>query len=326
MKRSLLVLFGLLLAAWAASGCYIIQGNEQAVIRRLGRVLTTGSGAVALRASGLHYDLPWPLSRVDRVNLNQIRTLTIGSAEVVDVEGAGFLQSAEAAGESQFLTGDKNVLHLQLNVHYRIAAGGVDRFLFGSESVDRRLQLLVESIAADLVSQSGVDYVHPLGLGELREQLTARTREMADALDLGVDVEEVAINSVYPPIQVKAQFLEVSNARADKEKSINQAAAYAEQKLAAARAESQQTLDAAQTFRQESIEAARGMADSFTKLVEQFRREEQQGVQSYAAARQMAARRIYTESIEDVLRVLAGKVFLDSGKPVDLTIFRDPKK
>lgn len=320
------IAIAVLLAAYLATGFYIVRGNEQATVRRFGRLLRTETDVVALRASGLHYDLPWPFSRIDRVNLNEFRTLSIGAPQMQDIQGGGFLQSIDAATRSQFLTGDKNILHLQINVQYRIAESGVDDFLYRSESAERRLQRLAESIAADLVSRSGVDFVHPLGLGELRDMLTSRTRRSAAESGLGIDVEEVAINAVYPPVQVKSYFLDVSNARADKQKYINAANAYAEQQLAAANAEARRILDDAESYRQQSISAAHGSADSFAKIIEQFQREESQEIHSYAAARDMSMRRLYIETLEDIFRDLAGKVFLDSGKPVDLTIFRDPQE
>jgi membrane protease subunit HflK len=224
------------------------------------------------------------------------------------------------------MTGDKNILNLHINVNYRVSELHCRDYLYASVSPERRLKRLVESTAANLISQSGVDFVHPLGLGELREMLTSRTRRLAEEQRLGIEVEEVAINSVYPPVLVKADFLDVQNARADREKFINAARAYAVSRLESARSESKQQLDNAQIYRQRTVEAARGSAESFNKLVAQLRSEEKAGVHSYGDARQMAMQRLYVDAMRDILRKVAGKVVLDSGKEVDLTIFRDPKE
>jgi membrane protease subunit HflK len=240
-----------LLVMYLVGGFYIVRGNETALVRRFGRLVRNDTGRAVLKMSGLHYDLPWPLARIDRVNLNELRTLTIGNAETDEIDGTSFLQSVSSAGRSQFLTGDKNILNLQLSVQYRVSEASADDFLFASRSPERRLQRLAEATAADLISRSGVDFVHPLGLGQLREMLTVRTRRLAEQHRLGIDVEEVTINAVYPPVRVKADFLDVANARADKQKYINAAAAYAEQQLAAARGESQRTRDSANIYRQE---------------------------------------------------------------------------
>jgi len=317
-----LILIALL--AYLSCGFYLVRGNEAAVVRRFGRVLTTEAGTVALKPSGLHYDLPWPFTRVDRIRVNEVRTLTIGTAEVEDIAGSQFLQAVDPARQAQFVTGDKNILNLYVTVHYRVSETHILDYLFGSENPERRLQTLAESALADLVLRSGVDFVHTLGRNELREQLVARVRDLAEENRLGLVVEDVAISNVYPPLRVKAQFIDVMNARADKETYINEARAYAEQKLAEARALAQKKIDEAEAYRQRLIEEARARADSFLKMIAQFRAAEREGIQTYAQARQMALRRYYIETMEGILRKVAGKVFLDSGKPVDLTIFRDP--
>jgi membrane protease subunit HflK len=315
----------ILVLAYLATGFFIVKGNEKAVVRRCGRLVSTESGTARLISGGLHYDLPWPFAAVSRIRLNEVRTLSIGMAGGDDIEENAFLQPVGTARRSQFLTGDNNILDVQITVQYRIAESATAEFLFASESVEDRLQLLIESIAADLISRSGVDFVHPLGLGELREMLTANARRSVEERKLGVEIEEVAISAVNPPIRVKSYFLDVANARADRQKYVNAALAYQLRRQQTARGESRRVRDEAEIFRQNAVESARGRAESFTKLLDQFEREETDGVQSYAAARQMALRREYVDVMQDVLRRVASKVFLDSGKPVDLTIFRDPK-
>ena len=323
--RKWIVLIVLVGGAYLSTGFFVIRSNETAVVRRFGKSLTTDSGNVSLKSSGVHYDLPWPLAKIDRVRINEVRTLRIGSAEIEDIEGTQFLQAVDPARQAQFPTGDKNILNLQVNVYYRISESNVGDFLFASETPERRLQLLAESVLADLVLSSGVDFVHTLGRDRLRERIIANVRELADSERIGVVVEDVTIGSVYPPARVKAQFLDVMNARADRETYVNEARAYSEQRLADAQAAARKVLDEAQVYRQRLVEEARAQADSFLNMVDRFRLAERQGRQTYVQARQMALRRYYIETMEEVLRNVAGKVLLDSGKPVDLTIIRDPE-
>jgi membrane protease subunit HflK len=318
------IVTAILVVAYLATGFFIVSGNEKAVVRRCGRLVTTEAGTARLIAGGLHYDLPWPFATVRRIRLNEVRTLSIGMAGGNDAEVNAFLQPAGAARLSQFLTGDKNILDVQIIVQYRIAESSTAEFLFGSESVEDRLQLLVESIASDLISRSGVDFVHPLGLGELREMLTAKTRQSVAERKLGVEIDEVSIAAVNPPIRVKSYFLDVANARADRQKYVNAALAYQLQRQQSARGESRRVRDEAEIFRQDVVESARGRAASFNRLLDQLESQETDGI-PYYQARQMALRREYVDVMQDVLRRVASKVFLDSGQQVDLTIFRDPK-
>ncbi|MCA9116135.1 MAG: hypothetical protein KDA79_13695, partial [Planctomycetaceae bacterium] len=228
--RNLLLL---VLAAWLTSGFYIVRGNEQAVLQRFGRLVTSAGGQPQVVGSGLHIDLPWPLSRVSRLNLNEVRTLSVGLSESDIPSESSFLQTVGEAASSQFLTGDRNILNLQVTAQYRIAGPAVGKYLFGSRSPEDRLRRMMETAVADFVSRSGVDYVHPLGLAELRILLTRAVRQAADEAELGIEIDEVSVSSVHPPVRVKAYFLDVSNARADYEKYINSARSYEEQKLAA---------------------------------------------------------------------------------------------
>ena len=317
-------LIGVLLLGWLATGFYIVPGNEKAVVRRFGRVVTAALGRPALQGSGIHYDLPWPLAAVDRFNLNEVRSLAVGDVDLPAREGE-FLSPGQSTARSQYLTGDKNILQVQIGVQYRLSETEFADYLYASTSPEEHLQRLAEATAADLIARSGVDYVHPLGLGELRQKLTERVRQLAAEQRLGLEIEEVAVSAVAPPVHVKADFLEVSNARADKDKYINSALGYAEQRHEGAGAEAQSILDEAAIYRERTVEAAKGSADRFTSLVAQFRKQESDGG-SYAAARQMALRREYLTTMQEILRNVAGKVLLDSGKPVDLTIVRDPSE
>ena len=326
MKRWWGGLIAIVMVAYLCFGFYVVRGNEKAAVRRFGKVLRTESGAVTLKPSGLYFDLPWPFTQIDRVNVNEVRTLTVGKAEVDDVETGQFLQAVDATQQSQFITGDKNILNVQFSVHYRVSEVDVDAWLYGTQNPEHRLRLLSESALSDLMLHSGVDFVHTLGRAQLREMLLRRTRELAGNSRLGLEVEDVTISSVYPPIRVKAQFLDVMNARADKATYINQANNYVEQRKADATAAERKTRDEAETYRQHNVEAAKAKAESFVKMIDRFKLDEKEGIQNYAAARQMAMRRLYIEAMEDILKRVAGKVFLDSGKPVDLTIFRDPQE
>ena len=245
------------MAVYLAAGFYVVRGNEKAAVRRFGRAIRTPENRVALEGSGLHYTLPWPCSDIDRVNLNEMRTLSIGMGEVAEPGAGGFLRSLEAENQSQFLTGDKNILHLQINAQYHVAEPAVEDFLFRSAAPERQLERIVASVATDLIAQSGVDFVQPLGQVELNGLLTAGVRRLAEEQRLGLEIDDVAINAVYPPILVKSYFLDVTNARADKVNFINAGMAYAEARHSAAKAEARSTLDEAASYRQQTVESAR---------------------------------------------------------------------
>lgn len=325
--KSFFAVLGVASLGWCSTGLYMVQSNERAVVCAFGRVQRDSAGNVELMKSGLRFTWPWPLSQVDRLKLNKTQTLMIGlksTPEASDVDA--FLQPVANGTQSQFLTGDKNIMNVQITVQYRISETQADRYLFQTVEGSKQLSARVESIAADLIARSGADFVHPLGLGVLRELLTQRARQAAEQLQLGLYVEDVTISSVSPPIRVKRDFLDVTNARADREKYIQSAHAFAEQQLAAAQAEANQIDNESRSYRRRVIESARGEEASFRELVSKLQQFGSLETVEYQTARNLALQRRYMDTMESILASVAGKVFLDSGKPVDITIFRDPRE
>ena len=304
MKKLLLVV---VVAVYAASGLYIVKGNEQGVVRRFGRF------APYLVSSGLHYDWPWPFARVDRVNVNQTRTLAVGWGSS-DAAEPTLLAADNPSRRGEFLTGDKNILHLLLHVHYRIA--DPQAYLTAAVSPEEQLRLLAERETTEAVAASGVDFLHPAGVNALRDVLTRRLSESVRRGHFGLEVEDVTVSELQPPARVKRAFLEVANARAEKERLISEAHADAERRVAQARAESGRLLDRAESDHRQAVEEARGAAERFTALAAELPAPDAKN----AIDRRRAFRRFYWQALEEILPRLSRQVFVDGQKAVDFTV------
>ena len=315
----------LVLGSWLLTGVYIVGGNERAAVRRFGRAVTDSDGRLLLKRSGLHYDWPWPFSKVDRVNLNEIRTLNtpLVTSQPID-ENQLLGESFEV--EPAFLTGDKNLLNLRLAVQYRVDGTHVGDFLYGSVSVEERLSCLAETAATELLAQSGVDYVQVSGQAEWRRELSRRLQIRADAGRLGIVVEDVTLEEISPPIQVKADFLDVANARADREQIIQAALSAADSRRQAAQAEAREIRDAAQSEAREIVQAAKGSAARFLQIISPFHTDPASPESpNRILARRLAMERYYHQTLAEILNRVKGQVFLDTGQPIDLTILRQLK-
>ena len=316
------------IAAWLLCGFYIVQGNQQAVVRRFGALVRNEEGRVEISSSGLRWDLPWPLAQVDRVNTHEVHTLTVGLPEFgpeLDLDDAAeFLKNVDPAHQSQFLTGDRNILNLQVTVHYHV--GNIQKYLFQESTPRTRLRSLVESLVADAVSRSGVDFVYVHGRNRLREVLMHRLATRHPAEQLGLVVDDVTVGAVYPPIQAKSEFLEVMNARAERETHVNNARAYQVKRSNESQAEANRVKLEADAYRSRTVAAAQGEAARFDQLVTQIQREAQSGTQNYTQTRQLAMKRMYLETVQSIFSKVAAKIVLDSSKPVDLTILRESGK
>lgn len=312
------ILIGVLCLGYAATGIYVVRGNEQALVRWFGKARPQ------LVGSGLRYSLPWPMCRVDRVNLNETRTVTVGRGATDEVDDSDFLKAPAYSRQSEYMTGDKNILNLQISVQFRIE--DPRRYLLEQEDPERHLRLLVQSLVADAVSRSGVDYVHPLGLTALRQLLTQEVRTACERQGLGLYIEDVTLADVRPPVQVKQAFLDVSNARAEKERLMSEAQTTSERLVAQAEAQATQLQDQAEADRAQQLSRASAEASRFNALIDQFESTAKSATQSYTQAKDLARQRLYWTTLETLLPKLSRTLYVDSGKPIDLTIQRDRRK
>lgn len=301
-----------LIAAYLATGFYVVGGAEKAVVRRCGRA------AAQLQTSGLHYDLPWPWTRVDRVNLAAVRTLTLGEAASNTTE----LLPVDGAPPAYALTGDKNLLRLRVSVHYRLREAQIAEFLFHEAAAERRLRHLVEAALSDLVSRSGVDYVHTVGVAELNARLTADLRRLVEEVRLGIDVEMATLDAAEPPARVLAEFLDVSNARAESARAVQEARTAAEQRVAAANADARQRLEAARRDQQTELARARGAAARCEQLLTQIETDSQAAGVSREQLRELTLRRLHWETATAVFRRAAKTWIYAADRPFDLNVLR----
>lgn len=299
---------------YVASGLYLVRGNELALVRWCGKAQPK------MVAAGLHFGWPWPFARVERINLNQMRTFGFGVSGGDEVEDTDFLRPVAASREGEYLTGDKNILHLLVSVQYRVV--DPHAFLLRQEAPQRHLKYLTQTRIAQAVGASGVDYVHPLGLNELRQIVTIAVRDSVERLQLGILVEDVAISEVRPPLQVKHAFLDVANARSEKERLISEAQSAAEHALLQAQSAGQQHLDQAttQSFREHSV--ARNEAQRFLALLQQIEESAQAGGQTMLAAKRATQQRMYLTVLEELLPRLRDQIVIGEGQPIDLLLPR----
>ncbi len=308
----------LLLAAvllYLATGFYVVRGNEKAVVRRFGRY--TGHS----QSSGLHYDWPRPFRRIDRINFAAVKTLTIGGMTAPPAPAAGEL--AQLSPQA-FLTGDQNLLQVRAQVLYRPLEQHIADYVFAQSSPEIHLSQLAEAALADLLSRSGVDYAHVQGLTELNEQLTQRLRSAAAQQRLGIEIEQAVIEAAEPPVRVKADFLDVSNARAEQARGVQEARTWAEQRGSQAESQRQRQIYEAHGERQARIIAAQGSADRFRHLVAQMRREAEPAG-NYEQIRDLALQRMSWQTLQEIWPKIRKKTVVNNSGPVDVGLFPESK-
>jgi len=269
----------ILVALYVLSGFYTVRAGESAVVRRFGRVLTGNVGP------GLHYRLPWPVDRVDIVDVNAIRR-------------------AETP-ISLMLTGDENLINVRLSVHYTVTDPA--KFLLYVIDPEALVQQSAESAMRQVVANEAVDGLLTMDKASIQQRATTLTQKSLDGYDAGLWVVGIQLLESSPPPEVADAFRDVASASEDRNTFINEALAYQNEILPVARGDAEKAIQEANAYRSEKIAAATGEAAQFAS---------QQA--AYAQASDITRLRLYLEAIEKVLPG-ARKFVLDAAVELQTT-------
>jgi len=287
---------GLAMLLWALSGIYIIPADQQAVVTRFGKVVEKRV------LPGIHYALPWPVESVTKLRVQQLQRLVVGGGLSDSVLGR------VQPGESQFLTGDQNILHMRVAVQYFVSEPAP--YLFTTADVPRLVGAAVEAELARRIAARTVDAVLTTEKTAIQEEVRGAAQALINSYGAGVQVASLNIESATPPLEARDAFNDVASARADSARIVNEAQGYANDVIPKARGEAQQMLEAAAAYKQSKINEAAGDAERFNQVAAE-----------YGRAADVNGRRLYAETMETILPRIR-KMFVDSRGNLDLTILR----
>ncbi|MCB1151814.1 FtsH protease activity modulator HflK, partial [bacterium] len=202
------------------------------------------------------------------------------------------------ADEANILTGDLNAALVEWVVQYRV----IDpyKYLFRVRNVGDTFRDINEAVMREIVGDRTVNEVLTVGRAEVAMVVQQRVQELCDQYDTGIQVEQVVLQDVNPPDPVKPSFNEVNEAQQEKSKLINQAQSEYNQIIPRARGEALQTVREAEGYALERINRARGDSARFVALY-----------QAYAKAPEVTRRRLYLETMNDILPGVERKVVVD---------------
>ncbi|MYE55421.1 MAG: FtsH protease activity modulator HflK [Chloroflexi bacterium] len=264
-------LFAVGIVFWLGTGVYTVQPGEEAVIRLVGRYYDTTD-------PGLHWFWPTPIGKRDVVRVDEVRRLEIG------VRG-----SAPIPDEAQMITGDQNIVDVQLLVQYNIKNS--QDFLFKAvDPAGLTIKDAAETSLRQVVGQRAIDDVLTIEKEAVQEDTRLKLQELLDLYQTGIRVTEVKLLNVRPPDQVQDAFDDVVRAREDKDRIINLADAYRESQLPLARGDAARLTEAAQAFRETRVAQATGQADRFLAVLQEYRK-----------APDVTRQRLYLEAMEEIL-------------------------
>jgi len=202
-----------LIAIWLVfTSMHSIAPGERGVVTRFGRYSST-------LGPGVGITLPAPIDRVQKVDVESIRSVDLGSQ----------------SSEDLVLTGDQNLLDIAYSVRWNIRAP--ELYLFQLSQPDETIRQVAESAMRSVISQVTLQDAMGDKRSEIESQVAERMQRILDGYRSGIEIQGVAIQQADPPGEVNDAFKEVTAAQQDAKSYVNQANAYALQLTAKAQGE-----------------------------------------------------------------------------------------
>jgi len=271
----------ILLFVWLASGLYRVLPDEQGVVLRFGKFIKTTQ-------PGLNYHFPFPVETVETPKVTKVNRMDIGFRSERD---SGFSSGggvADVPQESLMLTGDENIVNIDFSVFWVIKDAG--KFLFEIQDPEGTVKAAAETAMREVIAKSDIQPILTEGRAKIEIETQEIIQSILDEYNSGIQVTQVQTQKADPPDQVIDAFRDVQAARADMERSKNEAEAYANDVIPRARGEAQKILQAAEAYKKQVVAKAEGEASRFVSIFNE-----------YDKAKEVTQERMYLETMEKVL-------------------------
>ncbi|PSL44068.1 membrane protease subunit HflK [Salsuginibacillus halophilus] len=279
IKQAIAALFAglgvLLLGLFLITGWYTVDESEQAAVITLGQVEQTVS------EPGLNFKLPWPIQRVEVLDASTQST-RVGyeeeDGEVVDY-----------SDEAKMITGDENILFVDLVVQWRITNPA--SYLFNAAEPEDILYNATSASLRGVIGTSEVDDVLTDQRAEIEGLVFEELEERMNSHAVGITILDAKLQDVeLPTDEVRSAFTAVTDAREQRLTKINQAERYRNQEINEAEGEADAKISRAEGDQAERVEEARGTTAQFDELFAEYTNDPE-----------VTRQRLVLETLEDVL-------------------------
>ncbi|MCV6599402.1 MAG: FtsH protease activity modulator HflK [Alphaproteobacteria bacterium] len=285
-KKSFAGLVAIILGLWFATGFYMVQPDEQGV------QLIFGKWDGQVKEAGLHYNLPNPIGMTFTPQVTKEQQLEIGYRS-----SRG--NNINVPEESLMLTGDGNIIDIDFVVTWRVIDAG--KFLFNIRNPQDTLKKVSESAMREIIGKSELQKALADERPVIQQETLTLIQKTMDEYESGIQVNEVKLQRVDPPVAVIDAFNDVQRALSDKETLSNEADAYRNKVIPEAKGKAEKMLQEADAYKAKVVNGAKGEAERFNKIYD-----------SYKKSKDITKTRMYIETMEKVMKN-SKKVIMDKG-------------
>jgi membrane protease subunit HflK len=239
---------------WLASGAFIVQEGQAAVVTTFGQLShTTGAG--------FNWRWPYPFQAHETVNVSGVRTAEIGYRSQV---------RNKQPREALMLTDDENIVDIQFAVQYTLKDPVA--WLYNNRDQDDTVRQVAETAIREVVGKSKMDFVLYEGREKVANDVHQLMQQIIDRYVLGAQVTNVTMQGVQPPEQVQSAFDDAVKAGQDRERAKNEGQAYANGVIPRATGDASRLMQEAEAYRAMVTENATGNAARFGQVMTEYQK------------------------------------------------------
>ena len=284
---ALLVVIFAVICIWSA--IYTVPSDSVGVVQRFGKYLNEVQ-------PGLHFKLPMGIDIATIVPVKRQLKQEFGFSTPGATNPHQYPRNSD--DERRMVTGDLNSALVEWVVQYRIS--DPLHFLFKVRFPQETLRDVSESVMREVVGDRTVDEVITIGRQEIEVDALAKMQELSTKYEMGISIDQVQLKNINPPEPVQESFNEVNQAQQEKEKLINEARQAYNKVIPLAEGEKDQRIREAEGYKLRRINEAEGDVSRFNAVLAEFLK-----------APEVTQRRIYIETMQEVLPGLQSKIILD---------------
>lgn len=283
------IILGIVLVILAFGTFFQVDTEEVAVITRFGKYMRSVEPGLNMKVPLIEKAHKVPVERQQKQEFG-FRTVSAGVRSEFTKSGT--------KDESLMLTGDLNLADVEWVVQYRIE--DPYNYLFKVRNPESTLRDISESAMRQIVGDRTVNEVLTVGRTEIAGKLEELTQTICREYSLGIKIDQVVLQDVNPPDPVKNAFNAVNEAQQEKETLINQAKSEYNKVIPKARGQAEETIQKSEGYATERVNMALGEVARFNDLYKE-----------YVKAPEVTKRRIYLETLQEVIPKLGNKIITD---------------
>ena len=286
--RTALLIVLALLVFWGLTGFYRVEPDQLGVVLRFGAV-------VRKTTPGLNWHWPYPIETALTPAVTRVNRVDIGYRPLQRSQG----RVQQVPEESLMLTGDENIVDINFFVLWHIK--DATDYLFNLPDPDGSMTVksAAESAMREVIGHTEIARALAPGRGQIEQETQKLLQEILDSYHSGIQVSELRLEKVDPPPQVIDAFRDVQSAKIDFTRLQNEADAYQNDVVPRAQGDAARLIQEAEAYKSRIVQQSQGNAQRFISVYN-----------AYRAAPDVTARRLYIETMEDVLEH-SNKVILD---------------